>query len=401
MSLIENFLERTASVQNKYRYLILFIVLILTVFFVFGVFKISMETDFSKMSPSHLEIFKLNDEILDKFGGSDIVIILIRYDQSLNTSFPENDIRNIEIVNYLKNLETEFRKETQVNSVTSMATFISMFSLNTTEDVQNAISLVPGLEDFFDKGYTTTVMYLTADLSGNQDKTIALTEMIDDKLKTINKPTGVEIMVTGTASIGVTVLDILGKDAVKTLVYAIIIILILLFITEMSIFRGILVFSPIFLGVIWTIGTMGWLNIKLSVATVGIGAMILGLGVEYGVFMNSRYREERKKGSSQIDSLKKTVPSIGSAILGSGLTTIVGFLALTFSVMPVLKDLGQSLAIGIGFSLFIAVFISPSLIIIFEDLGFWFYKTMHNIYKKEPTSNITSSSNLNKKEGYK
>jgi predicted RND superfamily exporter protein len=32
-------------------------------------------------------------------------------------------------------------------------------------------------------------------------------------------------------------------------------------------------------------GLLGLLNIKLSVATVGIGAMILGLGIEYGVFI--------------------------------------------------------------------------------------------------------------------
>jgi len=30
---------------------------------------------------------------------------------------------------------------------------------------------------------------------------------------------------------------------------------------------------------------MGWIGIKLSIATVGIGAMILGLGVEYGAFL--------------------------------------------------------------------------------------------------------------------
>ena len=125
---------------------------------------------------------------------------------------------------------------------------------------------------------------------------------------------------------------------------------------------------------------MGWLNLKLSVATVGIGAMILGLGVEYGVFLNTRYKEERDKGKTQLEALKIAVPAIGSAILGSGLTTIVGFLALTLSVMPMLQDLGKSLAIGIGFSLFISIFIAPAIIIIFEDLGIIFARKMHSLY---------------------
>jgi hydrophobe/amphiphile efflux-3 (HAE3) family protein len=381
MTFFENFLENTAVFQNRHKYFIIIITILITLFFVFGVPKIKMETDFSKMSPSGLEIFKLNDKITDKFGGSDVVVIILKYDTKSNFKFSENDIRNVEVINYLKDLEKQFKEESQVNSVFSPATFLSMFSLNTDDDVKNAINLVPGVNDFFSKDYTTTILYVTSDLSGSQDKTMALIEMINEKIKLVNKPTGINIMVTGSAPVGVTVLDILGKDAIKTLIYAIIVILLLLFITEASFVRGVLVFSPIFLGVIWTMGTMGWLGIKLSVATVGIGAMILGLGVEYGVFMSARYREERKKGLTQEESLKATVPSIGSAILGSGLTTIVGFLALTFSVMPVLKDLGNSLAIGIGFSLFIAVFISPSLIILFEDFNYWFVKKMHDTYK--------------------
>ncbi|NCP72207.1 MMPL family transporter [archaeon] len=381
MSFIYTCLEKLSIFQKKYKYLILLITILITIFFILGVPKIQMETDFSKMSPSELDIFKLNEKITDKFGGSDVVVIILKYNDSFNSSFKEYDIRNIDVINYLEELETEFRKESQVNTVISASTYLSMFSLNSNEDVINSIDLLPGISDFFSKDYKTTILYLTSDLSGSQDKTIAFTEMINEKINLVNKPTGIDVMVTGTAPVGVTVLDILGKDAVKTLIYAIIIILFLLFITEASFSRGFLVFSPIFLGVIWTIGTMGWLSIKLSVATVGIGAMILGLGVEYGVFMTSRYREERNKGKTQEESLKVTVPSIGSSILGSGLTTIVGFLALTFSIMPVLKDLGNSLAIGIGFSLFIAIFISPSLIILFEDFTFWFSKKMHDTYK--------------------
>ncbi|MCK9292633.1 MAG: MMPL family transporter [archaeon] len=380
MSFIENLLTRLAVIQSKYKYIILIITVLLSIFFIFGLTNIQMETDFSKMSPSDLEIFKLNDKITSNFGGNDIVVVLFRFDKTSDYKSEYNDIRNPEIINYLKTLETEYRKEASVDTVFSAATYLGSFNLNSVDEVKSAIDMMPALNQFFSKDYTTTVLYLTADLSGNQDKTIALTNMISDKLENIQKPSGIEYMVTGSAPVGVTVLDILGRDAIKTLILAAIIILLLLFITEFSIIKGIVVFSPIFLGVIWTIGTMGWLNLKLSVATVGIGAMILGLGVEYGVFLNTRYKEERDKGKTQLEALKIAVPAIGSAILGSGLTTIVGFLALTLSVMPMLQDLGKSLAIGIGFSLFISIFIAPAIIIIFEDLGIIFARKMHSLY---------------------
>jgi hypothetical protein len=98
--------------------------------------------------------------------------------------------------------------------------------------------------------------------------------------------------------------------------------------------------------------------------------------------MHTRYVEERKKGNSQKESLEITVPSIGFAIIGSGMTTIVGFLALSFSIMPMLQDLGQSLALGIFYSLFIAVFIAPAIIVMFEDLEYNFFSRMQKESKK-------------------
>jgi len=380
MSFIEKLLKKLAIAQNKYKYIIFILTILLTVFFIFGLTKIEIETDFSKMNPQDLDIFVLNDKITDDFGGKDIVVILFRFDKSLDYKSQYNDIRNPEIINYLKNLENEYKKETLVDSVFSASTYLGSFNFDSVEEVKSAIDIMPGVESLFSKDYTTTIMYLTADLSGSQDKTTNLMNMISEKLENIQKPSGIEYMVTGSAPVSVTVLDILKKDAIKTLIIAAIIILILLFITELSFIRGLVIFSPIFLGVIWTIGMMGWLNLKLSVATVGIGAMILGLGVEYGVFLNTRYQEERNKGKAQVEALKTAVPNIGSAILGSGLTTILGFLALTFSVMPMLQDLGKSLAIGIGFSLFVSIFIAPVIIILFEDLGVLFAKKMHEIY---------------------
>jgi len=48
----------------------------------------------------------------------------------------------------------------------------------------------------------------------------------------------------------------------------------------------------------------------------------------------SRYNEERAKNVGQLESMEITVYSIGTAVIGSGLTTIVGFGVL--SLLPFL-----------------------------------------------------------------
>jgi len=69
--------------------------------------------------------------------------------------------------------------------------------------------------------------------------------------------------------------------------------------------------------------------------------------------------------------------------LGSGLTTIVGFLSLTLSIMPMLRDLGITLALGISFSLFIAIFANPAIIILEENFEKWITYRKHKKHSKK------------------
>jgi len=177
----------------------------------------------------------------------------------------------------------------------------------------------------------------------------------------------VKFTVTGAPVLRVAIFDLLKRDAVVTLAVAAIIILILLFVMQRSYTQGLLIFVPLSLGLIWTMGTLGWLKIPLAVSTVGLSSMILGLGVEYGVFVVSRYKEERGKKFSQLDSLKTTVHGIGTAIIGSGLTTIVGFGVLSFATVPMIQHLGQTLALGIAFCLLAALFVNPVFILLEEE----------------------------------
>jgi len=130
------------------------------------------------------------------------------------------------------------------------------------------------------------------------------------------------------------------------------------------------VFTPLLLTVVWTLGTMGWLRIPLSIGTVGIGAMILGLGVEYGIFVIKRYEEEKRKGKSPEEILGVVVPGVGLNITGSATTTIAGFLALLLATMPMVQKMGSTLALGIFYSYLGAIAVNPALIAILDRRGY-------------------------------
>jgi len=283
----------------------------------------------------------------------------------------------------LMELENNLKQEDLIENVQSVGTIFNQFGEpQSLEQVRTILSQVPSSEMFFNKDYSITLLYISTDVGSSEDKVKELTEIVSEKIETSMKPVGIKTLITGTPPMMVTLLDLIVRDAAFTLAIAALLILVLLIIMEKSFTKAILVFFPLILGITWTLGTMGWLDIKLSIATAGIGTMILGLGVEYGIFLVTRYKEKREN-HNQADSLQIAVSGVGSSILGSGLTTVVGFLSLTFSVMPMLRDLGITLALGIGFSLFIAIFATPSIIILEENFERWITHHRHKKHSRK------------------
>jgi uncharacterized protein len=370
MALLDRLLAELASFQKRHSRAIIMATAFVTLFMVVGMLRITVNTDFTKELPQDLPIFLLNDEINDKFGGQDTIFILLTIDDSIESKDGPSDIREPINMQYIALLEGSLRNEASVEGVSSVAGMLDA-PYFTLDQVKAILAAKAGSEQFFSKDYKTTVIFVTTDVGSAEKRIQQLSELLREKRQGLSIPPGVKMMVTGAPPIRVTIFSLLKSDAVFTIVLASAVILVLLMIMRRSITEALLIFLPLSLGLIWTIGTLGWLSIPLSVATVGIGAMILGLGVEYGVFMLTRYKEERDRGQKQDAALGKVVGSIGTAITGSGLTTIAGFLALTLSVMPLLQKLGASLALGIFYSLAAALFVLPAFLITHEDYMHW------------------------------
>ena len=364
MNILEKPLKLLAKLQNKAGAVILAFFFIFTIFMGYQALGIELESDFNELMPQHLPIFQLNDKITDELGGQDTIFILLMLDGTRNTPV---DIRHPDIMRYVVDLDKELSKESAVDSVSSVATVLGRYPALSEAVIGDAMDQYPQAASFISEDKQKTFLLVQAEVGGAEENVQRITNMIQEKLDTFSKPAGTKVMITGTPPIRTAITDLLKSDAIYTLALASVIILVLLFILQRSFKHGIIIFTPIFLSILWTMGTMSYLGLKLSIVTAGLGAMILGLGVEYGVFMLTRYREEkyRKKEDSQV--LEDTVKGVGSAIVGSGTTTIVGFMALTFSIMPMLQQLGQSLALGIFYSIIAAVVVEPIIIKYLEN----------------------------------
>ncbi len=383
MDPLQKSLVRLAEMQRKHAKLLAVLVIIFTIVLGIGLKDLTINSDFRKEMPKDLPIFALNDRISSKFGGEDTVVIAVQIDESVDLKSAVRDIRDPRVIQSLIFMDGMLRDESSITSVTSPATFFRGKSDVTPEEITQTLRN-PAANAFFSRNYKMTLMYVTADIGSGEEQIKSFDEFIQKRIDYTPKPPGVKFGITGGPTLRMTIFDLLKSDAVYTLIVAAVIILLLLFIMEGSYTQGILVFAPLSLGLIWTMGTLGWLGIPLSVATVGLSSMILGLGVEYGVFVLSRYNEERAKKNSQLDSMKTTVYGIGSAVIGSGLTTIVGFGVLSFSTVPMIQHLGQTLALGIAYCLLAALFVNPVFILLEEEYEYWnTHRKLENLAAKK------------------
>jgi len=124
---------------------------------------------------------------------------------------------------------------------------------------------------------------------------------------------------------------------------------------------GFLSLIPVLFVLAWEPGSLVVLDIPLSVINVTVAAIIVSTGIDYGIVTMQRIKEERAKGLSKIDALKKTMETSGWSIVTASSTTMVALLA-TFAVnIPVLHQFSIIVILLYLFSVIASFCILPTI----------------------------------------
>jgi RND superfamily putative drug exporter len=101
--------------------------------------------------------------------------------------------------------------------------------------------------------------------------------------------------------------------------------------------------------------------------TTGTLATMLGLavGIDYALFVVSRYREERANGHEPREATGLAVGTAGSAVVFAGLTVVIALAGLTVIGVPMLAKMGLCAAGAVVVAVLIALTLVPAL------LGMW------------------------------
>ncbi|MGZ4691791.1 MAG: efflux RND transporter permease subunit, partial [Acidimicrobiia bacterium] len=118
------------------------------------------------------------------------------------------------------------------------------------------------------------------------------------------------------------------------------------------------------LGVVWAFGTLGYLGIPLTMVTISGLPILIGLGVDFAVQVHSRYEEElaRDPEGDVGAALLRMFLRLGPAITVAAVAAVAGFLALRTSDVPMVRDFGVLLSVGVLAVFAAAVIPMPALL---------------------------------------
>jgi predicted RND superfamily exporter protein len=99
--------------------------------------------------------------------------------------------------------------------------------------------------------------------------------------------------------------------------------------------------------IIWVYGFGAAMDYSFNPITTAVPILIVGLGIDYGIHVTMRYREEINEGKKIKTSIKLTIRSVGMALLLATVTTVIAFLSNLSSPIGLLGEFGILAAIGI------------------------------------------------------
>ena len=209
-------------------------------------------------------------------------------------------------------------------------------------------------------------------LRGDGEQTLKDFRAIEDSLVAEDLP--VETRVAGATAVADSLDDGMAGDIVRAEVIALPVVAVLLLFVFGS---AVAALMPLIVGILSIAGSLGVLSILAGLTQVNVFAQSvvtllgLGLAIDYGLFMVSRFREELDKGTSVPEAVGTTTATAGKTVVFSAAMVAVALSGLLVFPQAFLKSVAYGAISAVGLAALLSVTVLPAL---FGMLG-------HNIDK--------------------
>lgn len=312
------------------------------------------------------EMYQNVEQYRQNFGSQTVVIMV-----------ESDDVTDSTILTAIDEFDKSITQDKDVKNVLSLATIVKTASLSTTgiSEIPNDKVVLKKIIDKLPQQYLhqflpdTKHTFIMVQMSGNVDTNTEkrVLNQVNKALKWTSFPAGTYITATGEPAYMIAMTQEMNSSLSSMLVLAFILMIIALLLVFRHVRWSLLPLPVVLIGLVWTFGAMGFLNIPMTMASMAVFPILIGLGADYAIQFHNRIEEELSKGESPaeavIATLKHTGPAVGTAVIA----TCLGFVALFISSVPMIQDFGKMSLVGVILCYFASMFVLVPLLYILDQ----------------------------------
>ncbi len=211
---------------------------------------------------------------------------------------------------------------------------------------------------------------------GNKLVLFRIEELIKSKEARAAMPAGLDVALSGAATVGRDMLVAEAESSEKTDHYTKVLVVVLLLI----IYRApLMVLIPLITVGVAVPVAMLLLRLLASAGLVGlfsgldvyVKVVVYGAGVDFCLFLIARYKEELDRGATFRDATTLAVQNVGAALATSAGTSIVGIAMLTLTEFGKFRQAGVAISFGLFIALICSMTLTPAMMFLFGRWTFW------------------------------
>jgi len=353
----------------KYRALVITVCLMITAVMAFFLKDIKINADITTYLPANDSVVARYNEIGRNYSSNLMGIIIVK---------AQNEVFSVETIRHINELTNSAK---QIQGIEYVISLTNVLDIKKTEDgfeigrlidesklpatreectkIKEYVLSKPLYKGHLvssDSRYTVIICKFSPDFDKNQ-----VSKNIKDMVASKNFPE--KFYFEGLPYQLLSIMDFVKKDLLLLTPLIILMLSLILFASFRS-FRGVLV--PVIgvgMGVIWSMGLMSIFDIRLSPISDAIPVVLFSVGCAYGIHVYNRFRMVVRTPEDKMKQSAEALSRIGTAVLLSGITTVMGFLSFIFGAyLTIIFEFGVFAALGVLFILILSITFIPALL---------------------------------------
>ncbi|MEJ2715747.1 MAG: MMPL family transporter [Deltaproteobacteria bacterium] len=373
------------------RHPLLVVLILITAVMVWQALGIRPERSFKSSIAQNSVAWETYRKFLDIFGNEEYIVIAIKSDKT---------VQDPSLLRRIREVTRDFERLANVEDVISISNMVlfrmknGKFGAFPLVERQEGRLTLPSREEIEKLRHSLPVMDL---LVSKNLRTVGILVKVSEKIRfdpgPIRKilggintilhkhlPKGSDFRVVGASVLR----NAVQRYSIQTAIIFGILGALVSVLVSIYIFKSarvaLITFTVMGIAVIWITGLVALVNIRVNFVNSVAFGLISVVTLATVIHIVTHFNERLHASGDRVEGSREALRIVTRPSLMCALTTAAGFASITISPIPVVRELGLLMALGVLFSFVAAIIVTPSLLIVMRPVSEKVYQSMTGDY---------------------